>query len=107
MTIRRLTIVAAIAVAGLAIAAPVGAVENPPTGVHPSTFATDYKGCLGNLRSEIAKGNYAWLAPFGEHFTGSVNPGAHQGTVSEEEFLRALLTPLGITDIQAFCAGLE
>ena len=96
----------AVAVAGitasLALAATASAVESPPTGISPSTFATDYKGCLGQLRSKIAQGQFADFGPFGQHFTGAVNPGAHQGTVGEEEFLRNVLK---IADPAAFCAG--
>jgi hypothetical protein len=77
------------------------AVESPPTGIPPSTFATDYKGCLGQLRSKIARGEFAGVGPFGQQFTGQVNPSAHQGTVGEEEFLRNVLD---IADPAAFCA---
>jgi hypothetical protein len=87
----------------LALAAPATAVENPPTGISPSEFATKYSGCLGPLRNSIARGEFAGVGPFGEHFTGDVNPGAHQGTVGEEEFLRIVI---GIPESQlvAFCA---
>jgi hypothetical protein len=54
-------------------------------------FATQYSGCLGSLRSAIAQGQFAGVGPFGEHFTGQVNPGAHQGTVGEEEFLETVI----------------
>ena len=79
-------------------------VESPPTGIHPSEFATEHTGCLGALRSQLARGEFAGVGPFGDHFTGQVNPGAHQGTVGEEEFLRDVL---GITDIGAFCSQFE
>jgi hypothetical protein len=90
-------------VSGLALAAPAAAVENPPTGTTPSEFATKYAGCLGQLRSKIAQGDFAGIGPFGQHFTGLVNPGAHQGTVGEEEFLRIVI---GIpeNELAAFCA---
>ena len=87
-----------------ALAERVGAVESPPTGMPPDEFATEHKGCLGPLRSEIAKGNFDGVGPFGEHFTGDVNPGAHQGTVGEEEFLRDVI---GVTDIESFCDQFE
>jgi hypothetical protein len=87
--------------AALALAGAASAVESPPSGISPGTFATDYQGCLGQLRSRIARGEFAGVGPFGEHFTGDVNPGAHQGTVGEEEFLRNVL---GIADPAAFCA---
>jgi hypothetical protein len=93
----------AVALAALALASPAGAVESPPTGIPPSVFATKYKGCLGQLRSKIAQGDFAGIGPFGQHFTGLVNPGAHQGTVGEEEFLRIVI---GIpeSELAAFCA---
>jgi hypothetical protein len=89
--------------AALLLAAPAGAkaVESPPTGTPPNQFVTGYPGCLGPLRSLIAQGEFAGVGPFGEHFTGAVNPGVHQGTVGEEEFLAQVL---GITDLDAFCA---
>jgi hypothetical protein len=97
---------AAAALASLALAAPAAAVESPPTGISPSDFATEYSGCLGQLRSMIAQGQFAGVGPFGEHFTGAVNPGAHQGTVGEEEFLHSVI---GIPEpaLAAFCAQYE
>jgi hypothetical protein len=96
----------ATSLAALALAAPAYAVENPPSGIPPSEFATQYSGCLGQLRSMIAQGNFAGIGPFGQHFTGLVNPGAHQGTVGEEEFLD---TVIGIPadELAAFCAQFE
>jgi hypothetical protein len=100
MMLRSFTVAA---LASLALAAPAAAVETPPTGISPSAFATQYSGCLGALRSKIAQGDFAGIGPFGEHFTGLVNPGAHQGTVGEEEFLRIVI---GIpeSELAAFCA---
>jgi hypothetical protein len=97
---------AAIGISTPTLAATAGAVENPPTGITPNVFATQYSGCLGPLRSAIAQGQFAGVGPFGEHFTGRVNPGAHQGTVGEEEFLE---TVVGIPadDLAAFCAQFE
>jgi hypothetical protein len=100
-SLHRLVGAAAAFTAALVLAAPAAAVESPPSGVSPSMFATDYKGCLGQLRSKIARGEFAGVGPFGQHFNGQVNPGAHQGTVGEEEFLRNVL---GIADPAAFCA---
>jgi hypothetical protein len=100
-TLHRLVAGVAALSAGLTLVGSATAVESPPSGISPSTFATDYKGCLGALRSAIARGEFAGVGPFGEHFTGDVNPGAHQGTVGEEEFLRNVL---GIADPAAFCA---
>ncbi len=102
----KLRLFAAGTVASLALAtlaAPAAAVESPPTGITPSDFATKYSGCLGDLRSKIAQGDLAGIGPFGEHFTGLVNPGAHQGTVGEEEFLQIVI---GVpeSELAAFCA---
>ena len=98
-------VISAILILTLLLAAPVSAggppnVESPPEGIHPSEFATEHKGCLGALRSAIAQGEFDGVGPFGEHFTGDVNPGAHQGTVGEEEFLQEII---GVEDIEAFC----
>jgi hypothetical protein len=104
MTLR--TTAAAAAVLALTLAAPATAVESPPTGISPSEFATKYSGCLGKLRSKIAQGDFAGIGPFGRHFTGLVNPGRHQGTVGEEEFLRIVIgIPEG--ELAAFCAQFE
>jgi hypothetical protein len=94
---------AAAALASLALAAPAAAVESPPTGISPSDFATNYSGCLGQLRGMIAQGQFAGVGPFGEHFTGTVNPGAHQGTVGEQEFLQSVIGIPGPA-LAAFCA---
>ena len=59
-------------------------------GTPANDFATNCQQYLGPLRSQIAQGNFAGFGPFGEHFTGQVNPGAHIGTVGEEAFLDAL-----------------
>jgi len=93
----------ALALASASFAGPPGAPENPPTGIWPSDFATQYSGCLGPLRSAIAQGQFAGVGPFGEHFTGQVDPGSHQGTVGEQELLE---TVIGIPadQLQAFCA---
>ena len=96
-------ILIATGIGALALVSPAAAVESPPTGISPSDFATKYSGCLGQLRSKIAQGDFAGIGPFGEHFTGLVNPGAHQGTVGEEEFLEIVI---GIpeAELAAFCA---
>jgi hypothetical protein len=102
----KLHVFAAAALASMALASPAAAVESPPAGISPSQFATKYNGCLGKLRSKIAQGDFAGIGPFGEHFTGLVNPGAHQGTVGEEEFLRIVI---GIpeSELAAFCAQFD
>jgi hypothetical protein len=61
-----------------------------PEGTPADGFATNCQQYLGPLRSQIAQGNFAGVGPFGEHFTGQVNPGVHVGTVGEEAFLDAL-----------------
>jgi hypothetical protein len=70
-----------------------------------SEFATQNKGCLGGLRSAIARGDLAgqplpdgFLVPAG--FSGNFNPGGHLGTVGEAAFLQSH----GVTDLDAFCA---
>lgn len=61
-----------------------------PEGAPANDFAVNCQQYLGPLRSQIAQGDFAGVGPFGEHFTGQVNPGAHVGTVGEEAFLDAL-----------------
>ena len=56
-------------------------------GTPANGFATNCQEYLGPLRSQIAQGDFAGFGPFGEHFTGEVNPGVHIGTVGEEAFL--------------------
>ena len=107
MNMRKLFILVAVAlvlITALALVVPALAMESPPQGIPPQEFATEYQGCLGALRSLIAQGEFAGVGPFGEHFTGDVNPGAHQGTVGEEEFLTGVL---GIADVEAFCDQFE
>lgn len=105
-TLHRLAAGIAAIAASLTLAGPALAVESPPSGISPREFATKYNGCLGKLRSKIAQGEFAGIGPFGRHFTGLVNPGAHQGTVGEEEFLR---TVIGIpeAELAAFCAQFD
>jgi hypothetical protein len=95
------------ALAALALAAPAAAVESPPQNIPPSEFATQYKGCLGKLRSALAQG--LPVGPFANGFGPGVNPGAHQGTVGEEEFLRTVILPLlpAGTTLEALCGSFE
>ena len=93
------TLIAA-SLAGFALAAPSALADNPTSG-----FATQDTGCLGGLRSAIARGDLAgvvlpdgFVVPAG--FNGDFNPGGHTGTVDEAAFLRSH----GITDLNAFCA---
>jgi hypothetical protein len=86
MTIAKLAAALSTALAALALAAPVGASNDT------STFATQYNGCLGGLRSAIARGDLAGHPlPSGlvlpEGFSGAFNPGDHRGTVLEHWFL--------------------
>lgn len=87
-----------VAAFGVVLANGPAEVESPPTGISPSEFATEYTGCLGGLRSWIASGESALVDGFSKDF----NPGKHQGSVGEEEFLRALF---GFDDaeLEAFC----
>ena len=94
------------AIASIVLAVPAAAVEAPPSGLSPSEFATQYSGCLGHLRSMISQGDFVGLGPFGVHFTGSVNPGAHQGTVGEEEFL-TMVMGIPESELVAFCGQFE
>jgi hypothetical protein len=74
-----------------ALAANGDRVGSPQTQPNPSDFATTYQACLGPLRSLIAQGAFAGVGPFGDHFNGAVDPGAHYGTVGEAAFLLAVL----------------
>jgi hypothetical protein len=74
-----------------ALAANDGRIGSPQTQPNPSDFATTYQACLGPLRSLIAQGAFDGVGPFGEHFTGQVDPGAHYGSVGEAAFLLAFL----------------
>jgi hypothetical protein len=78
---------------------------SPASADNPtSDFATNDNGCLGGLRSAIARGDLAGVAlpdgfvvPAG--FNGDFNPGGHLGTVGEAAFLQSH----GVTDLAAFC----
>jgi hypothetical protein len=70
-----------------------------------SNFATKDSGCLGGLRSAIARGDLAgaqlpdgFVIPAG--FGAQFNPGGHLGTVGEAAFLQSH----GVTNVDAFCA---
>jgi hypothetical protein len=90
MKIQKLLLVGVMAILALSLM-QVGAVRAEGLDGTPANgFATNCQGYLGPLRSQIAQGDYAGVGPFGEHFTGQVNPGAHLGTVGEEAFLDAL-----------------
>ena len=65
-------------------------------------FATTDHGCLGALRSQIAQGQFNGIGPFGEHFNGTIDPGAHYGTAGENAFLTSVL---GVKDVTGFCSS--
>src|SRR2546428_12596752 len=67
-----------------------------------NVFATTDHGCLGPLRSQIAQGQFNGVGPFGEHFNGTIDPGAHYGTAGEGNFLT---TVLGVKDVTSFCSS--
>jgi hypothetical protein len=82
-----------------ALAAPAAA------GNATSEFATGNQGCLGGLRSAIARGDLegatlpdGFVVPAG--FSGAFNPGGHLGTVGEAAFLQSH----GVTNVDALCA---
>jgi hypothetical protein len=90
----------------LAVVCAFGAVVSPAAADTPtSDFATGNQGCLGGLRSAIARGDLAgvplpdgFVVPAG--FNGDFNPGGHLGTVAEAAFLQSH----GVTDLDAFCS---
>ncbi len=89
----------------LAVVCAFGAFVSPAAADNATSgFATENQGCLGGLRSAIARGELAGVllgglvVPAG--FNGDFNPGRHLGTVGEAAFLQSL----GITDLEAFCA---
>ena len=92
--------IVAATLASFALAAPAALADNAT-----STFATQDSGCLGGLRSAIARGELAgvvlpdgFVVPAG--FNGDFNPGGHTGSVDEAAFLESH----GVTDLSAFCA---
>ena len=90
MKIQKLLLVLAIAVLAVSLIQAGAARADGLGGTPANSFATNCQGYLGPLRSQIAQGDYSGVGPFGDHFTGQVNPGAHIGTVGEEAFLDAL-----------------
>lgn len=79
--------------------------ENPPTGTPPQQFAHEYKGCLGGLRSAVARGDLSTAIGV-DGFSKDLNPGKHQGTVGEEEFLQSFPATSG-ADLNELCASFE
>ena len=90
----------------LAVVCAFGALAAPAAADNStSNFATNDTGCLGGLRSAIARGDLAgaqlpdgFVIPAG--FGAQFNPGGHLGTVGEAAFLQAH----GVTNVDAFCA---
>ncbi len=88
MKFRTLTLLSTIAIVLASALVQASLVKaDGPDDTPPNGFATNCQQYLGPLRSQIAQGDYAGVGPFGEHFTGQVNPGVHLGTVGEEAFL--------------------
>ena len=90
MKIQSLLLVAVIVALAGSLMQVVAVKADEPEGTPADSFATNCQQYLGPLRSQIAQGDYSGFGPFGEHFTGQVNPGVHLGTVGEEAFLDAL-----------------
>jgi hypothetical protein len=76
--------------------------ERPRNG-----FATEDRGCLGGLRSAIARGELAGITLNGftipAGFSGAFNPGDHFGMVAEAAFLEQVLG-IAPAALSAFCA---
>jgi hypothetical protein len=104
----KLTLILTASLSALALAAPATAgVPHPPAGTPASGFATQDSGCLGGLRSAIARGELGGIMLNGftipAGFSGTFNPGDHFGTVAEAAFLEQML---GISPaaLSGFCA---
>jgi hypothetical protein len=102
------TVTLAASLSALALVGPATAgLPHPPAGTPASGFATEDGGCLGGLRSAIARGELGGITlnrftiPAG--FSGDFNPGDHFGTVAEAAFLEQVL---GISPaaLSGFCA---
>jgi hypothetical protein len=105
MTIVKLATALSTAFVALALAGPVGASNDT------STFATQYNGCLGGLRSAIARGDLAGqMLPSGlvlpAGFNGAFNPGDHRGTVLEHWFLTQV-AGLSEAQLATLCASFK
>jgi hypothetical protein len=104
----KLTLILAASVCALAFVAPATAqLPHPPTGTPASGFAMEDSGCLGGLRSAIARGELGGITLNGftipAGFSGAFNPGDHFGTVAEAAFLEQVLG-ISPADLSAFCA---
>jgi hypothetical protein len=104
----KLTLILTASVSALAFAAPATAgPPHPPAGTPASGFATEDSGCLGGLRSAIARGELGGITLNGftipAGFSGSFNPGDHFGTVAEPAFLEQVLG-ISPASLGAFCA---
>jgi hypothetical protein len=98
----------AVSLSALAFVAPASAgLPHPPAGTPARGFATEDSGCLGGLRSAIARGELGGITLNGftipAGFSGSFNPGDHFGTVAEAAFLEQVLG-ISPADLGSFCA---
>lgn len=95
---RRATLLAAVALIwGTLSGTAVANTEVSEAAQLADEFATEHQGCLGPLRSAIARGEIEVLGQTG--FSATLNPGAHIGTVLEGMFLAGI----GVADLEAFC----
>jgi hypothetical protein len=104
----KLTPILSAFVSALALVGPATAgLPHPLAGTRASGFATEDSGCLGGLRSAIARGELGGITLNGftipAGFSGGFNPGDHLGAVAEAAFLEQVL---GISPaaLRAFCA---
>jgi hypothetical protein len=98
----------AVSLSAFAFVAPASAgLPHPPAGTPARGFATEDSGCLGGLRSAIARGELGGITLNGftipAGFSGAFNPGDHFGTVAEAAFLEQVLG-ISPADLGAFCA---
>jgi hypothetical protein len=104
----KLTLILSAFVSALALVGPaIAGLPHPPAGTPASGFATEDSGCLGGLRSAIARGELSGITLNGftipAGFSGAFNPGDHFGTVAEAAFLEQVLG-ISPADLSAFCA---
>jgi hypothetical protein len=107
----KLALISAASVFAFAFVAPATAsLPHPPAGTPANGFATHDGGCLGGLRSAIARGELGGITLNGftipSGFSGAFNPGDHFGTVAEAAFLEQVLG-ISPADLSAFCAQFE
>src|SRR4029453_14588999 len=108
---QKLTRILGASLCALGFVAPATAgLPHPPAGTPASGFATEDSGCLGGLRSAIARGELGGITLNGftipAGFSGSFNPGDHFGPGAEAAFLEQVLG-IGPAALGAFCAQFE